>query len=174
MERQQIEKKYSFKLNIIGDALAHIVSQVEGKDYVYSSVETYSWQEINNVKFIAGPMYNMAIVQNEYENIPFCTNIRESELWKKQKIAMIFKNTYGYPKSTSVTLATQDTYMRIFGNSLFPYLQEYIEMLADYREKNNVEITRELAFKLAFNYCGIIFGLFDNDKEPNKQKKITL
>ena len=155
-DNEQIKKKYSFKLNVIGDALAQIVSQIEGKEYTYTSVETYERITIGRQELICHHIYSMAIVQEGYEQALFCTNPEESIIWRNQNIALIFKNNYTFDGQSTAVLATKDMYLNnIFKQSCFPYLDDYIKILANYREQNG-EITREIAFKLAFNYVGYI------------------
>lgn len=168
-EIKEIRRKYSFKLDTIGPALAYIVSEYEGVKYLYTSVRTYSLDinEEDEETKVNGPYYNMAIVQEEFMNCDFRTG-NDNEIWKMKKLALIFKNNEKN-KNSSVLPSIQDRYLRIFQKSPFPYLQDFIEVLASERE-NGKEITQESAFSLALNYCAFLNGLLDKD---SKQKTYT-
>ena len=165
---KELREKYSFKLNDIGEALAIVTSFYEKDSFTYAAVRTYSWDVINDETKLDGPYYNMAIVKSKYENSDFCTNKNPYEIWRMQRLAFIFKNN-SKDQHTSITLANKDIYLRIFKNSPFEYLQDFIELLASER-LNTGSMTREQANSLAIRYCNFISS-FDND--PNKTKKYT-
>ena len=168
-EIKELRKRYSFKLDTIGPALAYIVSEYEGVKYLYTSVRTYSLNinEEDEETTFKGPYYNMAIVQEEFLNCDFRTD-NDNEIWKMKKLALIFKNN-DKDKNSSVLSSIQDRYLRIFQKSPFPYLQDFIEVLASERE-NGTEITQQSAFSLAINYYAFMNGLLDTN---SNQKKYT-
>lgn len=159
---KELRKKYSFKLNDIGEALAIVTSFYEKDSFTYAAVRTYSWDIIDDETKLDGPYYNMAIVKSKYENSDFCTNKNPYEIWRMQRLAFIFKNN-SKDQHTSITLANKDTYLRIFKNSSFEYLQDFIELLASER-LNTGSMTREQAIALAIRYCNFISSF---DTEPN-------
>ena len=159
---KELKEKYSFKLNDIGEALAYVASFIEKDSFTYTAVRTYSWDKVDDEVQFDGPYYNMAIVRTNYEDSDFCTNKNPYEIWRMQRLAFIFKNN-SKNQHTSITLANKDTYLRIFKNSSFEYLQDFIELLASER-LNTGSMTREQAMALAIRYCNFISSF---DTEPN-------
>ncbi len=159
---KELKEKYSFKLNDIGEALAYVASFIEKDSFTYTAVRTYSWDKVDDEVQFDGPYYNMAIVRTNYEDSDFCTNKNPYEIWRMQRLAFIFKNN-SKNQHTSITLANKDTYLRIFKNSSFEYLQDFIELLASER-LNTGSMTREQAMALAIRYCKFISSF---DAEPN-------
>jgi hypothetical protein len=161
---KEIRKNYSFKLNDIGEALAIVTSFFEKDSFTYTAVRTYSWEQVDDEVIFDGPYYNMAIVKSKYENSDFCTNNNPNEIWRMQRLAFIFKNNCK-DQHTSIILADKEIYFRIFKNSQFEYLQDFIEVLSSTRQNNGGTITREEANSLAIKYCKTMASF---DDEPNQ------
>ena len=171
-EINKIRNKYSFKLNDIGEALAYVTSFYERDLFTYTTVRTYSWETIDEETKMDGPYYNMAIVKSKYENSDFCTNKNPYEIWRMQRLAFIFKNN-AKDQHTSVTLANTETYLRIFKNSPFEYLQDFIELLAN-EKMNNGSITKDQANYLAIKYCKLVSSYEDEPNEIDDNPKLYI
>ena len=160
---KELRRLYSFKPIDIGDALAYVVSQYEGNEYIFTSVRTYSL-DLNDDKAVASNVnYNLALVQKDFAETDFRVNSNE-EIWKKLKIAFIFKNNDKNMDST-IPLATKDVCFRMFKNTEVSYLQDFIEILVSER-LNGTTINKESSMALAQNYCAFMFGLLDENHKP--------
>lgn len=169
---EELKKLYSFKPSDIGDALALIVSDVEGKGYIFTNVKTYSHTIIGKQEIVPYRTTNLAIVEYGYEDLEYCVDKDKDHLWKRKKTAIIFQNNYGV---SSTELENQEIYYRImFNNSIFPYLQDYIESLVQIKKQGGI-INRDTANAVAIQFIATRNRRIQEEQEKTQngvQKKL--
>jgi len=164
-------QEYYFNLNIVGDALAYIVSVVEDREFVYTTVNThtYEWDKFEGM--VSNHFYFKAIIDNEIKECNLCVNENDKQIWDIKRLAFIFKLTKQY-EERYVDERAKNCYLKIFEDSVFPYLNDFIELLESYR-KNNIELTKDNTILLAYNYVKANYP-YDETQEINKLKEKTI
>ena len=124
----------------IGAALAHVVSKVEGDDYIYTYVYSFKYGWIRGEGDYVNHFYSLAIVKSGFEDCKFCLN--ENSPWMKTNIVQFIPCTRDYVNvgydyrqynpfgNKVVNFKEQFTKEEEEGANPFPYLDDLIQELA--------------------------------------------
>lgn len=140
------EKSHYFKPNLIGEALAYIVSEVEGDEYVYARLNTFKYGWTKRRGQWINSYYYMAIVKRDFKDCNFCLN--PNSPWMKMNIALILKMTFTWPSDDIYIGKESVDFENEFKNSIFPYLDDFISELTIAKSEKD-ELSKEEVIKLA-------------------------
>jgi hypothetical protein len=144
--------EYYFKLNDVGDALAYIVSIVENEEFIYTTINTHTWGYDRFDGMTSNALCYRGIINREIKECNLCVNKDEQQIWQIKRYAHIFENTLGHNEATSEDRADKAIYLKIFKDSSFPYLDEFIEILEQHKKIAKKELEKNYINLLAFNY----------------------
>ncbi len=143
-------KRFCFAPNLIGDALAHIVSELEGETYTYESLEVYErgWRRGQGVYI--NYFDTMAIVKQGLSKCRFCLN--DDSPWMYARLAHILSCTMHWPSQT-VNYEIPVNFADEFSsqNCPFPYLNDFLAFLKKARSSEG-KLTKETVMELANDF----------------------
>lgn len=160
------DKKYYFTSDEIGEALAYVVSQVEGTDYIWQYVHYWSPGWTQGLGYSISRSTKLSIVKAGYENLYFVGN--RYCPWMVDKISHPIECIYTLLSVDNDYYRKYDPYKTIAGDfedefkddpkqgwhikvNPFPYLNDFINLLVEARE--NGPLTKETIFQLAMQFA---------------------
>jgi len=162
------KEKYTFTFKDIGPALAYIVSQFEGEEYIFETIDCYDlvW---NYGTYLRNDYQAVAIVK---EGLEICSFHLEDDLsrcpWVVGRIAhIIYKTTNLGPE-----ISVDDTidFENHFQNCIFPYLNDFIKILSNKRGKMKYLLPEEI-MDIAINYVHDPNILYEENKIVRVRKR---
>lgn len=139
-----------FSPDLIGEALARIVSEFEGQKYIYASLKVYEHGWRQGTGIYINNFHTKAIVRQELSEYSFCLN--DDSPWRLAKLAHILECTrhwtsdiinYDIPVSFIDEFSSQ--------NCFFPYLNDFLNILEN-TKKEKGEVTKEMVMALANDF----------------------
>ena len=171
----QLENEYNrmgvFKINDLGVILAHIVSEIENKYYLYQTVEycDYSWCKHTSWRPKKGMI--CAIVEDTYKDCCFKIDdsIEKDPVIVAKMVCFLGGKSLECKRTECVLGDTEKNFVGFFKNSAFPYLDDFVDKLVVYRyDKDNQMMDHEEILNLANDFIASKKDVDDNARVIKK------